>query len=141
MAMFMRLLRDAAQKHGLCILVRILTILSSLTLSPLPFGGPCEAKSNADESPSCPQVLNDATAASRPALGPSFTFMSDATLWLARSPGQEHEVRTAEVLRSRISVRSCLTLWCCLFVDDVSLRKAAGPRCAFRIRDGRVMAT
>jgi len=85
MTMFMRLLRDVAQKHGLCIL-----------------------------------VLNDATAASRPALGPSFTFMTDATLWLARSPGQDHEVRTAEILRSRIS--------------------ATGPRCAFRIRDGRVMA-
>ena len=35
--------------------------------------------------------------------------MTDATLWLARSPGQDHEVLTTEVLRSRISMRSCLT--------------------------------
>ena len=54
MAMFMRLLRDAAQKHGLCILVSIPSIVSSLTPSLLPFGGLYEAKSNADESPSCP---------------------------------------------------------------------------------------
>jgi hypothetical protein len=52
------------------------------------------------------QVLNDATAAGRPALGASFTFMTDATLWLERAPGpQDRELRTAEVLRSRISVR------------------------------------
>jgi hypothetical protein len=51
------------------------------------------------------KVLNDSTAAGRPALGASFTLMSDATLWLARAPGQDREVRTAEVLRSRISVR------------------------------------
>jgi len=51
------------------------------------------------------QVLNDATAAGRPALGPSFTFLSDATLWLAHALGQDRELRTAEVLRSRIWVR------------------------------------
>ncbi|KAI0300774.1 P-loop containing nucleoside triphosphate hydrolase protein [Russula brevipes] len=86
MTMFMRLLRTAAQEHGLCIL-----------------------------------VLNDATGAGRPALGASFTFMSDATLWLTRSSGQDRELRTAEVLRSRIS--------------------ATGSRCAFRIRHGKVLAT
>lgn len=51
------------------------------------------------------QVLNDATAAGHPALGASFTFLTDATVWLARLPGQDHEMRTAQVLRSRISVR------------------------------------
>ncbi|KAI0255071.1 P-loop containing nucleoside triphosphate hydrolase protein [Lactifluus subvellereus] len=71
MTTFMRLLREAAQKHALCIL-----------------------------------VLNDATAAGRPALGTSFAFMTDATLWLARGQGQDRELRTAEVLRSRVSVRS-----------------------------------
>jgi hypothetical protein len=53
------------------------------------------------------QVLNDATAAGRPALGASFTFMTDVTLWLERAaPGQDRELRTAEVLRSRVSVRA-----------------------------------
>jgi len=108
--MFMRLLRDVAQKHGLCILVSIPFGFSiAHPLHPYHLGDRARPKSIADESLSYPQVLNDATAASRPALGPSFTFMTDATLWLARSPGQDHEVRTAEVLRSRISVRSCLT--------------------------------
>ena len=51
------------------------------------------------------QVLNDATAAGHPALGAAFTFLTDATVWLARLPGQDHELRTAQVLRSRVSVR------------------------------------
>jgi len=85
MTIFMRLLRAAAQKHGLCIL-----------------------------------VLNDATAAGRPALGVYFASMSDATLWLAQVPGQDPELRIAEVLRSRIS--------------------ATGARCPFRIRHQIVLA-
>ncbi|KAI9000477.1 P-loop containing nucleoside triphosphate hydrolase protein [Trametes punicea] len=46
----------------------------------------------------------------KPALGPSFTFMTDATLWLSRRPTEESEaveestMHVAEVLRSRISV-------------------------------------
>ena len=51
------------------------------------------------------QVLNDATAAGHPALGAAFTFLTDATVRLARLPGQDHELRTAQVLRSRVSVR------------------------------------
>jgi hypothetical protein len=91
------------------------------------------------------QVLNDATAAGRPALGASFTFMTDATLWLERAPGpQDRELRTAEVLRSRISVRrapsfffprppTVLMIACCY-----EMSKA---RCTFRIRQGRVLAS
>jgi hypothetical protein len=56
-------------------------------------------------------VLNDATAAGRPALGASFTFMTDATLWLASVAGQDRELRTAEVLRSRVSVRRTFSLF------------------------------
>ncbi|KAI0351774.1 P-loop containing nucleoside triphosphate hydrolase protein [Trametes cingulata] len=47
--------------------------------------------------------------ARKPALGPSFTFMADATLWLSHRPEAESEedqettVHVAEVLRSRIS--------------------------------------
>ena len=67
------------------------------------------------------------TATRKPALGPSFTFLTDATLWLAHPPASEpgdtstishdaanqgevdeksaSDLRVAEVLRSRISVR------------------------------------
>ncbi|KAH9998825.1 P-loop containing nucleoside triphosphate hydrolase protein [Russula compacta] len=54
----------------------------------------------------CILALNDATAAGRPALGTSFTFMTDVTLWLARALGQDREIRTAQVLRSRVSHRA-----------------------------------
>ncbi|KAI9463310.1 P-loop containing nucleoside triphosphate hydrolase protein [Lactarius psammicola] len=53
----------------------------------------------------CVLVLNDATAAGHPALGASFTFLIDATVWLTHLPRQDHELRTAQVLRSRVSVR------------------------------------
>lgn len=98
------------------------------------------------------QVLNDATAAGRPALGASFTFMTDVTLWLERVPGQQdrdRELRTAEVLRSRVSVRvapsphplffffsaaqTVLMMVCCY-----EMSKA---RCTFRIRQGRILAS
>ncbi|KAH9177386.1 P-loop containing nucleoside triphosphate hydrolase protein [Lactarius sanguifluus] len=69
----------------------------------------------------CVLVLNDATAAGHPALGASFTFLTDATMWLARLPGQDHELRTAQVLRSRVST--------------------TGARFTFRIRRGRVVVT
>ncbi|KAI0303640.1 P-loop containing nucleoside triphosphate hydrolase protein [Multifurca ochricompacta] len=51
----------------------------------------------------CILVLNDATAAGHPALGAPFTFMTDVTLWLARAQGDDRELRTVEVLRSRVS--------------------------------------
>ncbi|KAI0366187.1 P-loop containing nucleoside triphosphate hydrolase protein [Pilatotrama ljubarskyi] len=47
--------------------------------------------------------------ARKPALGPSFTFMADATLWLSRRPeaesagDEEATIHVAEVLRSRIT--------------------------------------
>lgn len=93
-----------------------------------------------------PQVLNDATAAGRPALGTSFTFMTDVTLWLARALGQDHEIRTAQVLRSRVSVsrRSPPLLFLfthCACVLMVFCCKATGTRCAFRIRHDKVLAS
>jgi hypothetical protein len=85
------------------------------------------------------QVLNDATAAGHPALGASFTFLTDVTVWLARMSGQDHELWTAQVLRSRVSVRVHLrkSPWSVL---TESRRKVTGARCTFRIRRGRVLA-
>ncbi|OJT03212.1 DNA repair protein RAD51 -like protein [Trametes pubescens] len=57
--------------------------------------------------PSNPETVFE--TARKPALGPSFTFMADATLWLSQRPPEEAEsdddstVHIAEVLRSRIS--------------------------------------
>jgi hypothetical protein len=102
----MRLLRATAQKLGLCVLVGIHSFIPSVRA---PFGLRAELKWRVvlmREIPArCAQVLNDATAAGHPALGASFTFLTDATVWLARLPGQDHELRAAQVLRSRISVR------------------------------------
>lgn len=88
----------------------------------------------------CIQVLNDATAAGHPALGASFTFLTDATVWLTRPPGQDRELRAAQVLRSRVSVRvhPLKKFWSVLTVSHC---KATGARCTYRIRRGRVLAT
>ena len=93
-----------------------------------------------------PQVINSSTALKssnpsslfattnrKPALGPSFTFLTDATLWLTRPPAPEPgdpsitshdaanqgeideksagDLRVAGVLRSRISVRLVFPLF------------------------------
>ncbi|KAL1940160.1 hypothetical protein VTO73DRAFT_9111 [Trametes versicolor] len=57
--------------------------------------------------PSNPETVFE--TARKPALGPSFTFMADATLWLSQRPPEEPQadddstMHVAEVLRSRIS--------------------------------------
>jgi len=112
MTMFMRLPRDAAQKPGLCIFVGIPFI------SPFPtLFTPTISGNRVRSSPMLMRVYHTVTGVERrndgespgpAALDPSFTFMTDATLWLARSLEQDHEVLTTEVLRSRISMRSCL---------------------------------
>jgi hypothetical protein len=104
MTMFMRLLRDIAQKHELCVLVSFSFAHFSTLIHPTTLTIWDQCLIGVDPPP---QVLNDATAAGRPALGPSFTFMSDATLWLTRPLGQDRELRIAEVLRSRIWVCGC----------------------------------
>lgn len=58
--------------------------------------------------------------------------MTDATLWLERTPGQDRELRTAEVLRSRVSVCAAPPLFSSSFVspdgidDNVLLRDVEG---------------
>jgi hypothetical protein len=114
--------------------------LSLSTLSPpFFFFAICRARQG-ESSPvsdrGCPsQVLNDATAAGRPALGPSFTFMSDATLWLGRPLGQDRELRIAEVLRSRIWVCACPYFSSCV---DVLLRQddRVALRVSYKTRNG-----
>ncbi|KAI9439857.1 P-loop containing nucleoside triphosphate hydrolase protein [Lactarius indigo] len=110
------------------IVIDTVTALLGPRLSNISFQGHAEMTSfmrllraTAQKHGLCVLVLNDATAAGHPALGASFTFLTDATVWLARLPGQDHELRTVQVLRSRVS--------------------ATGARCTFRIRRGRVDVT
>ncbi|VDB83793.1 unnamed protein product [Peniophora sp. CBMAI 1063] len=109
MADLMRTLRTIANAHGLCILV-----LNNSTKC-LPYN---------EES-------NFKTTLRKPQLGPSFTFLTDATLWLDKlypdaetaaleSEGREGELRVAEVFRSRIS--------------------PSGTYCLFRMRGGHISA-
>jgi hypothetical protein len=146
MTMFMRLLRATAQKHGLCILVSVFHCASLRGDASVQCSVQVLIGEVCTPFPPSQQVLNDATAAGRPALGASFTFMTDVTLWLERASGQDRELRTAEVLRSRVSVRApspppplffspptVLMIVCCY-----EMSKA---RCTFRIRQGRVLAS
>jgi hypothetical protein len=96
MMIFVRLLREASQKHGLCIVVSLslhVTVFSPHTPIIWDRARPVQHLISLGRAS---RVLNDATAAGHLALGPSFTF------WLARSLGQVRELWTAEVLRSRI---------------------------------------
>ncbi|KAI0067344.1 P-loop containing nucleoside triphosphate hydrolase protein [Artomyces pyxidatus] len=101
MTTFMRGLRDIAHTYGLSILV-----LNAST---------------AVRSSTVPSVF--ANRVRKPALGPSFTFLTDATIWFARppddaslaSPAADHERRVAEIVRSRVS-RS--KLWCEFWIRD-----------------------
>ncbi|KZV72986.1 DUF1748-domain-containing protein [Peniophora sp. CONT] len=108
MAELMRTLRTLANMHGLCILV-----LNNSTKC-LPYNPESNFK----------------TTLRKPQLGPSFTFMTDATLWLdkfhpsaetaALEDGREGELRVAEVFRSRVS--------------------PSGTYCLFRMRGGHISA-
>ncbi|KAI0046565.1 P-loop containing nucleoside triphosphate hydrolase protein [Auriscalpium vulgare] len=106
MTTFMRLLGNTARTFGLAILV----LNNSTALKP---PGPNPA--------SC-----FAATTRKPALGPSFAFLTDATLWLAHAPPgfsaeteAAGEVRVAEMFRSRVSVSRT---WC-----------------PFRLRDGAIL--
>jgi RAD51-like protein 3 len=58
-------------------------------------------------------LSNFTSTTRKPALGPTFTLIVDATLWLARTdivdPNVE-EVHTAELFKSRVSVRISFTM-------------------------------
>lgn len=51
----------------------------------------------------------------KPALGPSFTFLTDTTIWLSKynkeDQDQDASLHIAEVLRSRSVVCSILLIW------------------------------
>ncbi|EIW57144.1 P-loop containing nucleoside triphosphate hydrolase protein [Trametes versicolor FP-101664 SS1] len=77
--------------------------------------------------PSNPETVFE--TARKPALGPSFTFMADATLWLSQRPPEEPQadddstMHVAEVLRSRISVRPVIRFGGTVLKDPRSARR------------------
>ncbi|KAF9466479.1 P-loop containing nucleoside triphosphate hydrolase protein [Collybia nuda] len=95
MTSFMRRLKDLAQKYMLAIFV-----INNATISHL-------------------------GNVRKPALGPSFAFMTDATIWLCRYEGSENDndetgsVYVAEVLRSKTT--------------------RSGTRCSFKIDRGKLL--
>jgi RAD51-like protein 3 len=106
MTTFMRRLRALAQTFSLAILVS--NALLIVSCPPFLLSPRLKVINNAtNATPNNPQSLFSTTT-KKPALGPSFAFQSDATLWLARAPELDLEdgtvVNVAEVLRSRITV-------------------------------------
>jgi len=106
----MRELRTLAQKHSLSVLVGAITF----TLCPIPPTVPNQVINNTTSSyPNNPQSVFASTVR-KPALGPSFTALTDATLWLSKyNPTEEmamsdydgsYTAHVAEVFRSRTTV-------------------------------------
>lgn len=113
MTTFMRQLRTFARTYGLCILVSAtppVSRMQQLLFHEQVLNGTSAAQPNNPLSV-FPETVR------KPALGPTFTFMTDATLWLARAktkqrtedPPDEDPINTAEthvaeVFRSRSTV-------------------------------------
>ncbi|KAJ3741718.1 P-loop containing nucleoside triphosphate hydrolase protein [Lentinula detonsa] len=106
MAAFMRYLRDFAKRYSVIIL-----LINNATLM--------QPRSTA-RAQTTAEVTNPrsvfASTIRKPALGPSFTFMTDATLWVSLWPAQEEDeekftTHVVEVFRSKFSVSKYLVKW------------------------------
>lgn len=101
MTSFMQQLRVLARAHGLSVLV---------------LNGTSAA------APRNPQSVFASTAR-KPALGPTFAFQTDATLWLARAPRELGAVapntHVAELLRARYMPSRT---WCSFNIQNGVLR-------------------
>ncbi|KAJ4475796.1 P-loop containing nucleoside triphosphate hydrolase protein [Lentinula aciculospora] len=100
MSAFMRYLRELATRHSLLVL-----LVNNATLMRAPSTG----RSQTSAEPVSNPYSDFASTIRKPALGPSFTFMTDATLWVSIYPEQiENEDRSTahvvEVFRSKFSV-------------------------------------
>ncbi|KAJ3999254.1 P-loop containing nucleoside triphosphate hydrolase protein [Lentinula boryana] len=103
MAAFMRYLRDLAKRYSVIIL-----LINNATLM--------QARSTTRAQTTAEAINPRSVFAStirKPALGPSFTFMTDATLWVSLWPAQEEDeekftTHLVEVFRSKFSVSKYL---------------------------------
>ncbi|KAJ3733885.1 P-loop containing nucleoside triphosphate hydrolase protein [Lentinula guzmanii] len=103
MAAFMRYLRDFAKRYS----VIILLINNATLMQP-----PSTARAQTTAEVTNPRSVFASTIR-KPALGPSFTFMTDATLWVSLWPAQEEDeekftTHVVEVFRSKFSVSKYL---------------------------------
>lgn len=99
MSTFMRHLRTMARSHYLAFLVSLYTVHIALSNS---------LKIVNNTSASHPHDPSSTTR--KPALGPSFTFLTDCTIWLARHDGAANaeagsSIHVAEIFKSRSTVR------------------------------------
>jgi RAD51-like protein 3 len=111
MISFMRQLKFLAETHSLTILVLVVyCVLCSSFLT-------CTDQILNSTSSALPHTHQSwrSSAARKPALGSSFTYMTDATLWLSKSSASytteqddtlEAPIHTAEILRSKFTVRA-----------------------------------
>jgi RAD51-like protein 3 len=109
MISFMQQLKSLAETHSLTILVLVAycVLCSSFLTSTDQI-----LNSTSSALPHTHQSRRSSTAR-KPALGPSFTYMTDTTLWLSKSPAShtieqadtlEAPIHTAEILRSKFTV-------------------------------------
>lgn len=106
MTTFIQHLRSMARSYYLAFLVSVHT--SSIALS-----NSLEVVNNTSASPPHNSLSAFASTVRKPALGPSFTFLTDCTVWLARhayttNAETRSSIHVAEVFRSRstVSVRA-----------------------------------
>ena len=96
----MRHLRSMARSYYLAFLVSVCT--SHLALS-----NPSEVVNNTSASLPHNPLSAFSSTVRKPALGPSFTFLTDCTIWLARQEDAEagSSTHAAEIFKSRSAVR------------------------------------
>ncbi|KAI9567346.1 P-loop containing nucleoside triphosphate hydrolase protein [Boletus coccyginus] len=114
MTTFMQHLRSMARSYYLAFLVSVYT-------SHMASSNSLEVVNNTAGSPQ-----NPLSTTRKPALGPSFTFLTDCTIWLARQDTATNadagsSIHVAEILRSR-STRS--RTWCTFKIQNGVLRPA-----------------
>jgi RAD51-like protein 3 len=114
MTTFMRQLKALAAAYGLTFLVggSFLARLPVFTRYPKVINNATPMTSSVGSQIRNPYSVFPTTV-KKPALGPSFTFLTDATLWLSAIPNHDENdesslVRVAEVFRSRTSVAHLL---------------------------------
>jgi RAD51-like protein 3 len=103
MTTFMQHLRSMARSYHLAFLVSVYT--SHVALS-----NPSEVVNNTSASPPRNPLSAFSLTVRKPALGPSFTFLTDCTIWLARHEDTTNteagsSIHVAEIFKSRSTVR------------------------------------
>jgi RAD51-like protein 3 len=141
----MRELRALAQKHFLSVLVRDI-LLSYLPLFHSAHFFYQVINNTTSSYPSDPQSVFNSTIR-KPALGPSFTALTDVTLWLSQynATGGEpmsncddsNTIHVAEVLRSRTNVTPVRKRFTSLVLQNF---QPSNTWCSFKICQGKFLS-